>query len=86
MEPFLFDKDMTMIDISKTAVRDGNIYAVCLEEESLVKQVLKESGGVLSLHSYNPRFPDSKVLLAEPTNFHIVGEVVYRSGSGWTGS
>lgn len=86
MEPFLFDKDMIMIDISKTAVRDGNIYAVCFEDESLVKQVFKESGGVLSLHSYNPRFPDRKVLLAEPTNFHIVGEVVYRSGSGWTGS
>lgn len=86
MEPFLFDRDMIMIDVSRTAVRDGNVYAVCFEDESLVKQLFKLPGGALQLHSYNPKFPDRVISPADGASFHVVGEIVYRSGSGWTGA
>lgn len=85
MEPFLFDRDMIMIDISKTAVRDGNIYAVRFEDETLVKQIFKQAGGALMLHSYNARYPDRIVPAADETSFEVIGQVIYRSGSGLPG-
>jgi phage repressor protein C with HTH and peptisase S24 domain len=85
MEPFLFDRDMIMIDISKTAVRDGNIYAVRFEDETLVKQLFKQAGGALMLHSYNARYPDRIVPATDETSFQVIGQVIYRSGSGLPG-
>lgn len=85
MEPFLFDKDMMMIDTTRTQIRDGAVYAVCFEGEMLVKQIFKQSGGALTLHSYNARYPDRMVQANEATNFEILGQVVYRSGSGLPG-
>lgn len=82
MEPYLFNRDMMMMDLDKTSVRDGNIYAICFEGESLVKQLFKQSGGLLTLHSYNPKYPDRLVQLTEETDFQVVGEIVYRSGAG----
>ena len=85
MEPFLFDRDMIMIDISKTAVRDGNIYAVRFEDETLVKQLFKQAGGALMLHSYNAKYPDRIVPASDETSFQVIGQVIYRSGSGLPG-
>jgi phage repressor protein C with HTH and peptisase S24 domain len=83
MEPFLFNRDMVMVDVSKTAVRDGVVYAVLFEDEPLVKQVFKKAGGALVLHSYNPKYPDRDVSVADMERLQIIGEVVYRSGSGF---
>jgi len=83
MEPYLFDRDMIMIDTGKTAVRDGKVYVVVFEDEALVKQLFKQAGGILTLHSYNQsKYPDRVVKPSDDTNFHVVGEVVYRSGAG----
>lgn len=84
MEPFLFDRDMFMIDITKGALRDGKIYAIYFEDEPLVKQVFKKPGGHIVLHSFNPNYPDVEVGPADMENVHIVGELVYRSGSGFS--
>lgn len=82
MIPFLFDRDMIMIDTGRTAIRDGEVYAICFEDEMLVKQVFKQSGGALTLHSYNARYPDRTVEPREGVRFEVIGQVVYRSGSG----
>ncbi|BAO88950.1 XRE family transcriptional regulator [Caballeronia cordobensis] len=84
MEPFLFDRDVFMIDESKTALRDGKIYAIYFEDEPLVKQIFKRPGGRLVLHSFNSTYPDVELTPGDMENFHIVGECVYRSGSGFT--
>lgn len=84
MEPFLFDRDVFMIDESKTALRDGKIYAVYFEDEPLVKQIFKKPGGRVVLHSFNMSYPDIELSPADMENVHIVGECVYRSGSGFT--
>lgn len=83
MEPFLFDRDMMMIDTTKTAIRDGRIYAIHFEGEPLVKQVFKQAGGALTLHSFNPRYPDRLVGPDDMQSLAVAGEVVYRSGSGF---
>ncbi|WP_257803294.1 XRE family transcriptional regulator [Burkholderia glumae] len=81
MAPFLFDRDMMMVDMSKRTPRDGKIYAVLFEEEPLVKQIFKEPGGGLILHSYNPQYPDRVLRTEHLENLQIVGQCVYRSGS-----
>lgn len=85
MEPFLFDKDMIMIDTAKISPRDGTVYAICFEGEMLVKQIFKQAGGALMLHSYNNKYPDRVVQPSEGTQFEVAGQIVYRSGSGLTG-
>lgn len=83
MEPFLFDRDMVMIDSAKTSIRDGRIYAIHFEDEPLVKQIFKQAGGALTLHSFNPRYPDRLVRPDDMQSLAVAGEVVYRSGSGF---
>lgn len=83
MEPFLFNRDMVMVDVSKTAIRDGVVYAVLFEDEPLVKQIFKLAGGALMLHSYNSKYPDRQVTVEDMERLQIIGEVVYRSGSGF---
>lgn len=83
MEPYLFDKDMAMVDVSKITVQDGTVYALMFEDESLVKQVFKEPGGGLTLHSFNEReFKDKRIEPGMGDSLCIVGEIVYRSGAG----
>ncbi|MEK7947671.1 S24 family peptidase [Pigmentiphaga sp. YJ18] len=85
MEHFLFDRDMIMIDVSKIKPRDGIVYAVCFEDEFLVKQLFRQAGGALTLHSFNDKYPDRLVQPGSGSHFEIVGEIVYRSGSGFAG-
>jgi transcriptional regulator with XRE-family HTH domain len=81
MEPCLFLHDLAVVDVSKTTPREGKIYALVFEEELLIRQVLKEAGGTLRLHSFNPRYPD-KVIAAEHASAVIfVGQCIYRAGA-----
>lgn len=86
MEPYLFNRDMMMVDSAKTNIRDGRVYAVIFEDESLVKQVFKQVGGSLVLHSYNSsKYPDKEIPADKLEYLKIAGEVIYRSGSGPAG-
>ncbi|WP_080426191.1 helix-turn-helix transcriptional regulator [Burkholderia ubonensis] len=85
MEPYLFHRDLMMICETRTRVKDGLIYAIIFEEEPLVKQIFKEPNGSLRLHSYNTDFPDRIVPTNQLDRLQIVGEVMYRSGSGPAG-
>lgn len=85
MEPFLYNKDTIMVDTSKTQIRDGVIYAICFEDEALVKRVYKQAGGILVLNSFNStNYPDKIVDPSKASQFEIIGEVVYRSGAGFS--
>jgi phage repressor protein C with HTH and peptisase S24 domain len=83
MEPFLFDKDMIMVDVKKTAPREEKIYALWLEDEPLVKQIFKQPGGGLVLHSFNPAYPDKIIEPDQLDRLTIFGQCVYRSGAGF---
>lgn len=82
MEPFLFDRDMIMVDTTKTSIRDGLIYALYFSDEAWVKQIFKAEDGLI-LHSYNAKYPDRSVTSETAAGLKVVGEVVYRSGSGF---
>lgn len=85
MEPYLFNRDMMMIDSSRVAVRDGRVYAVYFEDEPLVKQIFKQAGGGLMLHSFNGKYPDRTISPEQLEHVKVVGEVIHRSGSGLAG-
>lgn len=80
MEPWAEDKNMIMVDTSSTRIMDGERYAIYFEDEPLVKQIFKEAGGGIVLHSYNPKYPDRLVIPEKLDFVHIVGRVIYRSG------
>jgi phage repressor protein C with HTH and peptisase S24 domain len=80
MEPWADDKNMIMVDTSSTRIMDGEKYAIYFEDEPLVKQIFKEAGGGIVLHSYNPKYPDRVVTPDKLEFVHIVGRVIYRSG------
>lgn len=86
MEPYLFDRDMIMVDVAKTSIRDGRVYAIHFEDEPLVKQILKQAGGAIILRSINSsKYPDKYIPPELMDSLTIMGEVIYRSGSGWAG-
>jgi phage repressor protein C with HTH and peptisase S24 domain len=80
MEPWAEDKNMIMVDTSSTRIMDGERYAIYFEDEPLVKQIFKEAGGAIRLHSYNAKYPDRLVTPDKLDYVHIVGRVIYRSG------
>lgn len=85
MEPFLFNRDLMMVDSTRVNIRDGKVYAIYFEDEPLVKQIFKQVGGGIMLHSYNSKYPDREVPAERMELVRIVGEVIYRSGSAMAG-
>ncbi|WP_429499409.1 XRE family transcriptional regulator [Robbsia andropogonis] len=84
MEPFLFDKDLFMVDESKSTIKDGGIYALHFADDCYIKQVFKRPNGGLTLHSYNPAYPDREIQPDEMDAVSVIGKVIYRSGGGFT--
>ncbi|WP_404609752.1 XRE family transcriptional regulator [Caballeronia udeis] len=80
MEPYLSDRDVFLIDTASINVVDGERYAVFFEGESLVKQIFKQVGGAVVLHSYNPKYPDKTVPREMIELVQVVGRVIYRAG------
>lgn len=80
MEPYLSDRDVFLVDTASINAVDGERYAIFFEGEPLVKQVFKQVGGSLVLHSYNPKHPD-KIIPGDMLELvQIVGRVIYRAG------
>lgn len=80
MSDFIHDGDMVGIDISQTEIIDGEIYAVYFEGEGMIKQIFKEEGGKLTLHSLNPKYRDREVSELNGLNFRIMGRQFWRAG------
>ncbi|MBZ0447137.1 S24 family peptidase [Acinetobacter baumannii] len=67
-------------DISQTDIIDGQIYAVYFEGEGMIKQIFKEEGGKLILHSLNPKYRDREVTEQNGLNFKVMGRQFWRAG------
>ena len=80
MSDFIHDQDLVGIDISQTEIIDGEIYAVYFEGEGMIKQIFKEEGGKLVLHSLNPKYRDREVTEQNGLNFKVMGRQFWRAG------
>lgn len=82
MEPFLFDREMLVVDSTRVQPREAKVYALVFEGEQMVKQIFKQSGGALLLHSFNTKYPDRLIPAEHVDGLHIVGQCIYREGIG----
>ena len=80
MTPYINDGDEVGIDIGSTEVQDGGVYAILLDGDRMFKQVFREAGGALRLHSFNENYPDRLVTAENHDSLIIVGKQIYRAG------
>lgn len=80
MEPFLQNGDTVMIDISETTVHDGQVYAVCFDDEWYIKRLFTLPGDGLILSSDNPRHAPKNLTPEQASLVRIFGKVVWRGG------
>lgn len=77
MKPYINKDDIVGVDISKTTIADGEIYLMIFDDEVMIKQVFRDGGGALRLHSFNADYPDR---IAPAGEYVIVGKQIYRAG------
>lgn len=80
MADFIKDGDLVGINLAQTDIIDGEIYAVYLAGEGMLKQIFKEADGSLVLHSLNEKFPDRIVSEENGRNFKVIGRQFWRAG------
>lgn len=80
MSPYINDKDEVGLNLASTEVQDGKVYAILLDGDRMFKQIFREAGGALRLHSFNADYPDRLVTAENHNSLIIVGEQVYRAG------
>lgn len=82
MSPALEDGDVVLIDLSDTWIRDGEIYAILLNGELLIKRLEKLHEGV-RIRSDNPHpqyQPPRELSGSEMEGFRVLGRKVWRAG------
>jgi phage repressor protein C with HTH and peptisase S24 domain len=80
MNPTIQDGDVLLLDQSPSPVRPGEVYAVMMDDEVVVKRLIKEFGITL-LRSDNPNktaYPNISVPPGH--NLQVIGRVVWRGG------
>lgn len=80
MAPYINDKDEVGLNLGSTEVHDGKVYAILLDGDRMFKQIFREAGSALRLHSFNSDYPDRLVTAENHQSLIIVGEQVYRAG------
>lgn len=81
MDPFLFNRDLYVVDTARNQPREGKVYAVQFEDEPLIRQIFKVAGGGLVLHAYNPNYPDKPVGPEHLDRLVVIGQCIYRGPS-----
>lgn len=80
MQPYLADGDTVMIDTADNQPKDGEVYALCFDDEWYIKRIFKQPGGNLILHSDNDKYRDIEIRADNTAHIHIFGRVVWRGG------
>jgi len=82
MEPLLKDKDIIMLDTSKTKPNQAMPFAVRLDDELLVKSIQHLGDGNLALVSRNKAYNDILINQSSPPeDFQVIGAVVWHAHS-----
>jgi len=77
MKPYINKDDEVGVDLSRPNILDGELYLLIFGGEVMIKQVFREVGESLKLHSYNESYPDRVV---SKSDLKIIGKVIYRAG------
>ncbi|MBL4774458.1 MAG: helix-turn-helix domain-containing protein [Mariprofundus sp.] len=82
MEPLLKDKDLVMLDTSKTKPSQAMPFAVRLDDDLMVKTIQHQGDGSIALISHNKTYND--IIIDQnnpPHDFQIIGAVVWHAHS-----
>lgn len=79
-EPYVKTGDIFAIDLADIEIKDGEFYAVYFEGEAMLKQIFKEEGGVLTLHSLNNKYKDKTISVTNGSSFRVIGRQFWRAG------
>jgi len=80
MEPFLFDGDSVLIDLSQTVVMNNEIYAIRYSDELRIKRLGKRFDGGLMIRSDNPRYPEESLTPEQAAHITVIGRMLWRGG------
>jgi len=74
MAPTLLDKDTVLIDLNRTDLREGRIYAIAVGDVVQIKRLQLLAGGRIKVISDNPAYHTYEVRADE---IRIIGRMVW---------
>jgi phage repressor protein C with HTH and peptisase S24 domain len=82
MAPYLQDGDVVLVNMADRAIRNGEVYAIAVDEELRVRRLTKRADGALEVRSDNPspQYPVEVVDRSRVERLNIIGRVVWRGG------
>jgi phage repressor protein C with HTH and peptisase S24 domain len=75
MTPTISDGDTVMIDMGRTRIKSGSIYALGIEDTIIVKRLEYLVSGTIRIISDNRQ--EYAPYEANPQNIRIIGEVIW---------
>lgn len=82
MEPFIWDGETVVVDVSQTDIKDGKVYALWYDGGERVKRLQRIPGGGLRIQSDNPSHPTIDISQEQTNSVRVIGRVVHKSGDG----
>jgi len=82
MAPYMLSGDVVLVNLDKTKVRSGEVFAINVEGETRIKRLVRRSDGSLEVRSDNPspQFPIEVLRGEEIDRLKIIGMVEWRGG------
>lgn len=82
MAPFLCTGDVVLVNKADRAIRNGEVYAIAVDDELRVKRLSRRADGAVEIHSDNPAPEYAMELVAADAieRLQIIGRVVWRGG------
>ena len=82
MSPFLRSGDVVLVHVPDHAMRNGEVYAITIDDELRVKRLVQRADGCVEIHSDNPLPEYAMELIAADRieRLNVIGRVVWRAG------
>jgi len=80
MEPTIRDGELLLVDTDATGIQSGRVYVIAVDEDLLVKRVIKRVDGSLLIKSDNPAYDPEVMRPGTNEPARIVGQVIWQGG------
>jgi phage repressor protein C with HTH and peptisase S24 domain len=82
MSPYMLDGDVVLVNLEKTKIRSGEVFAINVEGETRIKRLMRRADGSLEVRSDNPspQYPPEILRGEEIDRLKIIGMVEWRGG------
>lgn len=82
MSPFLRSGDVVLVHVADHSIRNGEVYAIAVDDELRVKRLVQRADGGVEMHSDNPSPQYAMELIAadQIDRLNVIGRVVWRAG------